>query len=108
MERRLDGDTNRCRVRPPQSVQMLRPGDPGGRPRPRERGSPMVLAHRPRPTVQLLFALLLVASAGWMAPALTLAQEPPTGLDRVVAVSTNACHSLVLRADGTVWGWGCN
>jgi alpha-tubulin suppressor-like RCC1 family protein len=25
-----------------------------------------------------------------------------------VAVATTDCHSLVLRDDGTVWGWGCN
>jgi alpha-tubulin suppressor-like RCC1 family protein len=29
-------------------------------------------------------------------------------MDGVVAVTTNSCHSLALRADGTVWGWGCN
>ena len=30
------------------------------------------------------------------------------GLDGVVAVSTSPYHSLALRQDGTVWGWGSN
>jgi len=30
------------------------------------------------------------------------------GIDDVIAVSSGQCHSLALREDGTVWGWGSN
>ena len=68
----------------------------------------MAVLHLRRRLVTPVLALLLVASAGGMAPALARAQERPAGLDHVVAAVTNTCKSLVLRADGTVWGWGCN
>jgi alpha-tubulin suppressor-like RCC1 family protein len=55
-----------------------------------------------------VFALLLLSPAPWTAPAVTQTEEPETGLHGVVAVVNESCHSLVLRADGTVWGWGCN
>jgi alpha-tubulin suppressor-like RCC1 family protein len=55
-----------------------------------------------------VLTLLLLASAIWAAPTVTDAEESETGLDGIVAVANEACHSLVLRVDGTVWGWGCN
>lgn len=33
---------------------------------------------------------------------------PVQGLDRVISVSAGDIHSMALRADGTVWTWGCN
>jgi alpha-tubulin suppressor-like RCC1 family protein len=55
-----------------------------------------------------VLGLVLFASAGCITPGFSLAQEAPAGLDSVVAVATTGCASLALRADGTVWGWGCN
>lgn len=61
-----------------------------------------------RRLVAPVLALLLVASVGGLALVPASAQEQPAGLDNVVAVTTHTCKSLVVRADGTVWGWGCN
>src|SRR5215212_7657195 len=65
------------------------------------------------PLSVLVLSLVLGATLP-MTPAPTRATQNATptasraGLDQVVAVATTACHSLVLRVDGTVWGWGCN
>src|SRR5215207_3805532 len=72
------------------------------------KGRPMPVPSSLRRIVPLVLALVLAASAGWSAPGITRAQELPARFDRVVAVATTDCHSLVLRDDGTVWGWGCN
>lgn len=53
-------------------------------------------------------ALVLVLVVIAMQPSAVLAQTPAVGFDNAVAITTSACHSLALRADGTVWGWGCN
>jgi alpha-tubulin suppressor-like RCC1 family protein len=66
-----------------------------------------------RSLLSLLVLTLILGATATRLPASTRAAQNATpasapGLDRVVALATNACHSLVLRDDGTVWGWGCN
>ena len=68
----------------------------------------MPIPRHPRWFVGPVLALLLLATAPWATPTVTGAEEAETGLDGVVAVVNEACHSLVVRVDGTVWGWGCN
>jgi alpha-tubulin suppressor-like RCC1 family protein len=66
-----------------------------------------------RSLLSLLVLTLILGATATRLPASTRAAQNATpasapGLDRVVALATNACHSLVLRDDGTVRGWGCN
>src|SRR5687767_12451443 len=93
MVRRLDEDRNARRVGLPQITR---------------KGSLMTIPRYLRWLVCPVLALLLLASAIWAAPTVTDAEELETGLDSIVAVVNEVCHSLVLRVDGTVWGWGCN
>jgi alpha-tubulin suppressor-like RCC1 family protein len=52
-------------------------------------------------------ALYLLAFASLLTSPRALASAP-AGLNGVVAIATGGSHSLALRADGTVWGWGTN
>jgi alpha-tubulin suppressor-like RCC1 family protein len=68
----------------------------------------MLITPHLRSFVGPVLALFVLSAGTWATSVATQAEESETQLDGVVVVVNEACHSLALRADGTVWGWGCN
>jgi len=61
-----------------------------------------------RSVIAILTLILVLGPAASIHAAQSATPTPALGLDGVVAMATGGCHALVLRVDGTVWGWGCD